>query len=123
MIDDLSHDRMAEGYAQMHVLALPSRTTPTWTEQFGRVVVEALWCGVPVVGSDSGEIPWLIRTTGGGTVYPEGNVGELANQLDELRRNHVKRREYAQAGRTTVERLFSLEAATDALGRLLDGIR
>ena len=52
--------RWPPGYAQLDVLVLPSHTTPTWKEQFGRVIVEALWCGVPVVGSDSGEIPWLI---------------------------------------------------------------
>ena len=64
---------MAAGYAQLDVLVLPSHTTPTWKEQFGRVIVEALWCGVPVVGSDSGEIPWLIELTGGGLVFPEGD--------------------------------------------------
>ena len=37
------------------------------------MIVEALWCGVPVVGSDSGEIPWLIELTGGGLTFPEGD--------------------------------------------------
>lgn len=77
----LDHSAMAEAYASMDVLVLPSRTTETWTEQFGRVLVEALWCGVPVVGSDSGEIPWVIRTTGGGCVVPEGDAGALASVL------------------------------------------
>ena len=73
VLDDLSHDQMAGGYAQLDVLVLPSHTTATWKEQFGRVIVEALWCGVPVVGSDSGEIPWLIGLTGGGLTFPEGD--------------------------------------------------
>jgi len=72
VLDGLNHDQMASGYAQMDVLVLPSRTTPAWKEQFGRVIVEALWCGVPVVGSDSGEIPWLIELTGGGLTFAEG---------------------------------------------------
>ena len=66
VLDGFSHDRWPAAYAQLDVLALPSHTTPTWKEQFGRVIIEALWCGVPVVGSDSGEIPWLIGLTGGG---------------------------------------------------------
>ena len=57
ILDGLTHAQMAGGYAQLDVLVLPSHTTATWKEQFGRVIVEALWCGVPVVGSDSGRSP------------------------------------------------------------------
>ena len=84
VVADLPHERMADAYATIDLLVLPSRTTPTWKEQFGRVLVEALSCGVPVVGSDSGEIPWVIRTTGGGRVFPEGDVVALAALLDQL---------------------------------------
>jgi glycosyltransferase involved in cell wall biosynthesis len=119
ILDDLSHEQMASGYAQLDVLALPSHTTPTWKEQFGRVIVEALWCGVPVVGSDSGEIPWLIELTGGGLVFPEGDSEALVARLTELREQPELRRELARAGRAAVERLFSVPAATDALERLL----
>jgi glycosyltransferase involved in cell wall biosynthesis len=121
ILDKLSHAEMASGYAQLDVLALPSHTTPTWKEQFGRVIVEALWCGVPVVGSDSGEIPWLIELTGGGLVFPEGDSEALAARLAELRGQPALRRELALAGRASVERLFSVPAATDALQRLLLG--
>ena len=78
--------RWPPAYAQLDVLVLPSHTTPTWKEQFGRVIIEALWCGVPVVGSDSGEIPWLIGLTGGGLVFPEGDVrGARRQRSGELR--------------------------------------
>jgi glycosyltransferase involved in cell wall biosynthesis len=121
VVDDLSHAGMASGYAQIDVLVLPSHTTPSWKEQFGRVIVEALWCGVPVVGSDSGEIPWLIETTGGGLVFPEHDIVALAERLTELRGSPERRRELAECGRGAVERLFSVPAATDALERLLLG--
>jgi glycosyltransferase involved in cell wall biosynthesis len=119
VLDDLSHDEMAAGYGQLDVLALPSHTTPTWKEQFGRVIVEALWCGVPVVGSDSGEIPWLIGLTGGGLVFPEGDEVRLAEQLQRLRDDPPLRAELAARGRAKVEQMFSVSAATDALERLL----
>jgi glycosyltransferase involved in cell wall biosynthesis len=119
ILDGLSHEQMAAGYAQLDVLALPSHTTPTWKEQFGRVIVEALWCGVPVVGSDSGEIPWLIELTGGGLVFPEGDDARLAEQLQRLREDPALRKELAARGRAQVERLFSVSAATDPLERML----
>jgi glycosyltransferase involved in cell wall biosynthesis len=119
VLDGLTHDRMASGYAQLDVLVVPSHTTPTWKEQFGRVIVEALWCGVPVVGSDSGEIPWLIDLTGGGLVFPEGDVEALAGALNRLRLSASLRDQLASTGRAAVERLFSVPAATDRLERML----
>jgi glycosyltransferase involved in cell wall biosynthesis len=119
IMSDLRHEQMASGYAQFDVLVLPSRTTPTWMEQFGRVLIEALWCGVPVVGSDSGEIPWLIELTGGGLVAAEGDAEMLAERLRSLRADPSLRRRLASAGRAAVERLFSVPAATDQLERVL----
>jgi glycosyltransferase involved in cell wall biosynthesis len=121
VLDGLSHEQMARGYAQLDVLALPSHTTPTWKEQFGRVIIEALWCGVPVVGSDSGEIPWLIGLTGGGLVFEEGDVEGLAAALGRLRAEPELRASLATAGRASVEAMFTVPAATDALERLLLG--
>jgi glycosyltransferase involved in cell wall biosynthesis len=123
VLSGLAHDQMAGGFAQMDVLVLPSHTTPTWKEQFGRVIVEALWCGVPVVGSDSGEIPWLIGRTGGGLVFAEGDSRALAEHLLRLRQDPDLRSRLARDGRAAVERLFTVEASTDALERLLDHAR
>ena len=83
------------------------------------MIIEALWCGVPVVGSDSGEIPWLIGLTGGGLIFPEGDRDALAARLLELREAPDLRRRLARTGRAAVERLFSVPAATDRLESLL----
>jgi glycosyltransferase involved in cell wall biosynthesis len=119
ILSGLSHERMPEGYGRLDVLVLPSHTTATWKEQFGRVIVEALWCGVPVVGSDSGEIPWLIGLTEGGVTFPEGDVGALAGELARLRSDAPLRERLAARGRAQVQRLFTVPAATDALEDLL----
>ncbi len=42
-------------------------------------------CRVPVIGSNSGEIPHVISDAG--LVFPEGNVPELANCLQQLMDN------------------------------------
>jgi len=120
VLDDLRHEQMGAGYAQLDVLVLPSHTTPTWKEQFGRVIIEALWCGVPVVGSDSGEIPWLIGLTGGGLVFAEGRPEQLAARLRELRASPALRAELAATGKAAVEAMFTVPAATDPLERLLE---
>jgi glycosyltransferase involved in cell wall biosynthesis len=48
----------------MDILCAPSRTTPRWREQFGRMLIEAFACGVPVIASDSGEIPFVVADAG-----------------------------------------------------------
>jgi glycosyltransferase involved in cell wall biosynthesis len=115
----VKHEDMAAAYAGFDVLVLPSRTTPTWTEQFGRVLVEALWCGVPLVGSDSGEIPWVIDVTGGGLVVPEGDVGALREALIRFRDAPALRRELGERGRERARTLFSVAAVARELDRAL----
>ncbi|UIP59983.1 glycosyltransferase [Agromyces marinus] len=61
------------------VLAVPSLPTPSWTEQFGRVAVEAMACGIPVVSSDAGALPDIVG--GAGLVVPTGDAGALAEAL------------------------------------------
>jgi glycosyltransferase involved in cell wall biosynthesis len=112
-------DAMPPLYAEMDVLVLPSRTTATWAEQFGKVLGEALLCGTPVVGASSGEIPWVIETTGGGWVFPEGDVAALASVLSGLHHDPNLRRSLADAGRRGVERHLSPSVAAKALARLL----
>jgi glycosyltransferase involved in cell wall biosynthesis len=79
-------------------LVLPSETQPNWKEQFGRVVVEALASETPVVGTDSGEIPHLLRRTGGGLVVPERAPAALADALAELAVRPDRRATLARRG-------------------------
>jgi glycosyltransferase involved in cell wall biosynthesis len=119
-LDRLEHSKMDAAYHQMDVLVLPSRATPTWVEQFGRVLVEALSCGVPVVGSDTGEIRWVIETTLGGAVFPDGDSAALAHILGELRDDLVKRQAFAEQGALLAQQYFSVDAVTSVLGSVLD---
>lgn len=115
----VSHENMSAAYASLDVLVLPSRTMRTWAEQFGRVLVEALWCGTPVVGSDSGEIPWVINSTGGGLVFPEGDPVALRAALVRLRDSPSLRRRLAERGRERVKEQFSVEAVGQAFDQAL----
>ena len=79
------HDDMAALYRQMDVLVLPSRTTRRWSEQLGRVLLEAMAEGRPVIGAASGEIPWVLSEARGGMTFPEGDVVTLADLLVDVR--------------------------------------
>ncbi|MDP8921683.1 MAG: glycosyltransferase family 4 protein [Chloroflexota bacterium] len=81
----------------LDVLVLPSLTRPNWKEQFGRVLIEAMACAVPVVGSDSGEIPNVIGDAG--LIMPEGDSAALRDALARLMTNGVLRGSLAARGR------------------------
>jgi glycosyltransferase involved in cell wall biosynthesis len=115
----VKHEDMAGAYTTFDVLVLPSRTTPRWAEQFGRVLVEAMSCGVPVVGSDSGEIPWVIGCTGGGLVVPEGDVAALREALVRLRDSPGLRGELAARGQEQARAQFSVAAIAARLDQAL----
>ena len=80
----------------LDVLVLPSRTRPNWKEQFGRVLVEAMACGVPVVGSNCGEIPFVIGEAG--LIFAENDVDALRSVLERLK-DDTLRQDLARAGR------------------------
>lgn len=94
-------------YASIDVLVVPSRTQPNWKEQFGRVLVEAMACQTPVLGSDSGEIPHVIGEAG--LIFPEGDAQALAGQLLRLAGDPTLRAELAARGRARVLAHFTQE--------------
>ncbi len=96
-VGPVDHASLPGHLSGFDVLVLPSRTTPVWKEQFGRVLAEAMACAVPVVGSDSGAIPWVIGDAG--LVFPEGDAGALAERLRMLRDDPALRLELGRRGR------------------------
>lgn len=116
----IAHDETPKYLAALDVLVLPSETQKNWKEQFGRVIPEALACGAAVVGSDSGEIPKLIRGSEGGLVFPERDVKAMASALRQLIVNREERQAMATRGRRWVAEHISLETVA---GRMVATIR
>jgi glycosyltransferase involved in cell wall biosynthesis len=100
----------------LDVLVLPSLSRPNWTEQFGRVLIEAMACGVPVVGSESGEIPNVIGEAG--LRFPEGDAAALRDCLGRLMHGERLRSELAARGRVRVLERFTHEQVAAATVRV-----
>lgn len=122
-IESVPHDAVPDYINVMDTLVLPSETTYEfktltsvgWKEQFGHVLIEAMACQVPVIGSDSGEIPYVIDNSG--LVFPEGDYQALADRLSQLIQQPDKQQYLAQKGyERAMQRYTNKALATELLG-------
>ena len=111
-IGQLPSTALPAEYHQLDALVLPSLTRPNWKEQFGRVLVEAMASGVPVIGSDSGAIPSLIGEAG--IIVPEGDHAALAKALRDLRAQPGLRAALIEKGRARFLAHFTHDRIAEA---------
>ncbi|MCL2466044.1 MAG: glycosyltransferase [Micrococcales bacterium] len=88
-LGSLGEPELVEFYRSIDVLAVPSldathgsRPGQGWVEQFGRVAVEAMACGAPVVASSSGALPDVVGDAG--ILVPPGDVEALGAALRQV---------------------------------------
>ncbi|MBD0344967.1 MAG: glycosyltransferase family 4 protein [Coleofasciculus sp. Co-bin14] len=120
-VESVPHDEVPRYINLMNTLVLPSETnyqfkTLTavgWKEQFGHVLIEAMASKVPVIGSDSGEIPYVIEDAG--LVFPEGDVVALQNCLRQLMEQPELAQKLAQLGYERVMSCYTNQALAKQL--------
>lgn len=112
VLDFIYSKKLPYYYSLMDIFVLPSLVHKSrffpwvgWKEQFGRVLVEAMSCGVVVVGSSSGEIPRVIGDAG--LVFREGDYLDLVTKLKVLIKNGQLRIQFAKRGRQRVIENYS----------------
>lgn len=93
-------------------LVLPSLTKSNWKEQFGRVLIEAMACEVPVIGSSSGEIPNVIGDAG--LIFQEGDVNDLTKKLELLLNSAEPRNTLSKRGRERVLSNYTQKKVAEA---------
>ena len=92
------------------MLALPSLH-----EGIPQVGLQALATETPVVASDVGGIPSIIRPGETGRLVPPGDAAALAAALEETLRDTAATQSLARRGRALVEQHHSLEVMLDQL--------
>jgi len=116
-LNAVSHEALPDFYHECDALVLPSKTRPNWQEQFGRVLVEAMACGTPVIGSDCGAIPEVIGDAG--LTFPEGKPKLLADKIWTLKQDTRLQKDLSFRGRVRVEREYAAERVAKKLNQHL----
>ena len=85
-VGNVSQQELADYFAKSRAMVLPSLS-----EGLGRVVVEAMLLGLPVIGSRVGGIPDMITDGENGFLVEPDNVNSLADALQKIYIVDVKR--------------------------------
>ena len=107
LLGTLPRSELGRFWSGIDALVIPSLTTRKWAEQFGRVIVEAMAAGTPVIGSSSGAIPEVIGDAG--LVVPEGDAAALAVAIRTLRDDPELRRDLITRGVERVRRHYATD--------------
>ena len=101
-------------YARADMLLITSRM-----ETFGRVAVEAMLAGCPVVSSDAGALPEIVLDGETGLVYRSGEPEHLARQIRKLIDDPALRNAMINRAREYAETRFSAERLVTEIDRIL----
>ena len=110
---DFTEDR-DRYFIQSHAALMCSRS-----EAFGRVTVEAMKFGLPVIGANSGGTRELIRDGWNGLLYPPGDPAALAERIDRLYGDQALRARLGGNGRAWAQRTFSIARHTEGVMKVL----
>lgn len=131
MDDDLAQELTAAGicilprldiedlrlfYNSLDLFMLPSRDTPGWREQFGRVCIEAIYCGTAAIGSRVGGIPMVI---GESSTFPPDDL-ESAKLLIQFLRDDTRRNAALAIQIKRVESRFSWAAIAEQVTQIFE---
>jgi glycosyltransferase involved in cell wall biosynthesis len=99
------HDEVPSWLNAMTLLCAPSQSTGRWREQFGRMLIEAMACGVPVVASDSGEMPAVVGDAG--VIVGERDGDGWTAAIDRLAADGERRQALAACGLARAHQRFT----------------
>jgi glycosyltransferase involved in cell wall biosynthesis len=106
------HTDPAEIMAQIDLLVHPAES-----ESFGRVIVEGMAAGLPVVGVDAGGVGEIVRHEETGLLAPAGAADVMARYITRLVCDVELRNRYGAAGCRRARECYSLEACVDGVIR------
>lgn len=112
----VDHPTLAEHYRAADVVIMPSRS-----ETFGLVAAEAQACGIPVVASNIGGLPYVVNASESGLLVDDHDPAAYAAAVRAIL-DHPGFAERLADGAAAYAGRFSWEATADRMLELYDGI-
>ncbi len=116
-------DEVRKKYTEAHIFVMPGIVAADGTrEGQGVVIAEAQACGLPVVASRVGGIPYAVDEGRSAILVPPGNAEALASAVESLLADPDRCVEMGRAGRAFVQANYDNEVLNDQLVRLYESV-
>lgn len=103
-------------FRDLDLFCVPAR----FVEPKGIYALEAMACGVPVVAPNHGAFPEMLEASGGGRLFPRGEVTALVDTLEDLLEDVEARRMMGSKGRRWVRSRCGREAMTETTAAVFE---
>jgi glycosyltransferase involved in cell wall biosynthesis len=120
IVSDVSYEKMSTIYQSADMLVVPSKTTRTWEEQYGMVLVEAMASGLPIIAYNSGAIHEVLGNAG--ILVDEGNIEGLSSAITRLATNRNLRIKLGTMGRERAEKYFDSRSTNKKIQKIYEHI-
>ena len=114
----LPPDEIPKYMNAMDCLVLGSHTTEDWIDTFPNVIPQAMAIKLPVIGSDSGAIPYQLG--GKGMIFPEKDINLLRECLWKLANDNELRGKIGENLYRRARELFCIEALNRQFSKFLE---
>ncbi|HVB57578.1 MAG TPA: glycosyltransferase family 4 protein [Candidatus Acidoferrales bacterium] len=120
MPGDLSFDKLRTWYYRAALFVMPSIVPPNGsTDGLPTVVIEALACGTPVIGTDTAGIPEVLVDGRTGILVRAGAPEAIADGIQMLLSHETQRESLAREGRRLIEQEFDLRKNSKIIANLI----
>ena len=109
---------MESFYKKLNLFVLPSVVK----ESFGLVLCEAMYCGVPVITTNSGAQEEIVSNRVDGIIIRPGDIDELQNSIEEVYQNYNKYLNMTEIAKIKVQQKFSIQSCVDELIKTYNAI-
>jgi len=115
-VGEIEHNHLVEYYQKADVFVLPS-----FSEGLSNVIMEAMACGLPVIATDVGGNPELVKQGKGGFLVHPKNFTDLSNAISELIEKPELRKKMSDFNRNYVKR-YDQKVILDKKMEIIDNV-
>ncbi|MGB9707333.1 MAG: glycosyltransferase family 4 protein [Microgenomates group bacterium] len=115
-IESKRYEQMPSVYQKADIFVSCSKTTKTWEEQYGMVLIEAMASGLPIIAYNSGVIAEILGETG--LLVNEGEIDELSKNILRLAKDNHLREKLGKMGRKRALKFFDAKKTAKKLEKI-----